>query len=31
MTREEKIERLANALWGVSEEKLDIIAAVIDL
>jgi hypothetical protein len=31
VTREEKIERITNALWEVSEEKLDVIAAVIDL
>lgn len=31
LSREEKIERLTNALWRTSEEKLDVIAAIIDL
>lgn len=31
MSREEKIELLTNALWRTSNEKLDVIAAVIDL
>ena len=29
--REEKIERIASALWKTSDEKLDVIAAVLDL
>lgn len=31
LSREEKIERLCAALRHVSDEKLDVIAAVIDL
>ena len=31
MTREEQIELLCTALWSTSDEKIAIIAAVIDL
>lgn len=31
LSREEKIERITNALWRTSDDKLDVIAAVIDL
>lgn len=31
LSREEKIQRLTDALWKASDEKLDVIAAVIDL
>jgi len=31
LTREETVERISNALWKTSEEKLRIIAAILDL
>lgn len=31
ISREDVIERLSNALWHTSDEKLAVIAAVIDL